>query len=236
MATIYDLSLLAQSVYGDVPTPTGWTCLKLESGSYGFQAGAYTRGSETVVAFRGTTPTAGDFVADAMLGAGMNTSHFGQADDFLDDYRQIKGLTLCGHSLGGAMAQVAGNRGRLPFATFNAPGVGVIASRNLDEVATTVAIGTAKIRAGMVLVSAVLHPIQAARDIAATFHVCRGVNICLNADLVSRIGVHYGKVIRIAGTAATPWSQHGIATVVEVLGAPGCTEGLLSIDSYFPPA
>jgi hypothetical protein len=101
----------------------------------------------------------------------------------------------------------------MKFATFNAPGVAVFASRNM---------GTANpyavtVRAAGAVASAFLHPIQAYRDVAATFNVVTGVNVCLSGDVVSQIGVQYGNVLRIPGTGANPLEQHGIATVIEVL-------------------
>lgn len=227
MPSFYDLSLLAQAVYADVPTPTGWACKELKSGSAGFQAGAYTRGGETVVAFRGTTASAGDVAADLKLGVGMNTSHFSQGEAFMDGFRKATDLTVCGHSLGGAIAQIVGNRRQIKFATFNAPGVAVFASRNIMSADPAMLV----IRAAGAAVGALFSPMQAARDVAAAFNVAVGVNICLNADVVSQIGVHYGKVVRIPGTDFTPWSQHGIATVVQALDANRL--GRLGIGDYF---
>ena len=58
----------------------------------------------------------------------------------------------------------------------------------------------------------------------------KGVNLCLAGDVVSQIGVHYGKVVRIPGTGWNPATQHGIATVTEVLAPPNRV-GMLGIDS-----
>jgi hypothetical protein len=65
--------------------------------------------------------------------------------------------------------------------------------------------------------SAALHPYQAARDAASVFNVVKGLNICLAADVVSRIGIHYGEIVRIPGTSVNPKTEHGIATVNSVL-------------------
>ncbi len=231
MATFLQLSQLAAAVYGDVPPPDGWT--RIDSGGagrFGFQAAAYKGEGQTVVAFRGTTASAGDAAADLMLGAGMNTSHYAQADDFVQDYLAADGLVLCGHSLGGAIAQIVGNRSQMKFATFNAPGVAVLASRNILS-ANGAMFG---LRLGGAVLSAVARPVQAAKDVRATFRVAQGVNICLTFDVVSRTGVHYGKVVRIPGTDANPVHQHSIATVVKVLETNPV--GKLGIDHYFPSA
>jgi len=228
MANLYQLSRLAAAVYGDVPPPDGWTSIGTGAeGRFGFKAAAYKGSGETVIAFRGTTASAGDVAADLQLGAGMNTSHFGQADDFVQDYLDADGLAFCGHSLGGAIAQIVGNRFDRKFATFNAPGVAVLASRNVLW-SNPAMLG---VRLAGTVISAIAHPVQAARDVKATFNVVQGVNICLQYDVVSRIGVHYGKVVRIPGTDANPAHQHSISTVVQVLE--DNPVGQLRIESYF---
>jgi putative lipase involved disintegration of autophagic bodies len=65
----------------------------------------------------------------------MDTCQYRSAIDFVRSVpiRTGSRVSVCGHSLGGAIAQIVGSRLRLPFATFNAPGVGLI-SRNLGEV------------------------------------------------------------------------------------------------------
>jgi hypothetical protein len=65
--------------------------------------------------------------------------------------------------------------------------------------------------------SAVVRPGQAWRDMKATFRPVRGINICLQFDLVSQIGVHYGRVERIPGTGYNPKTQHSMDTMVAVL-------------------
>lgn len=220
MANILDLARLAQFAYEPQgKAPPGWIELERIEGRYGFRAVAYVGAGETVVAFRGTNlskadlgGSAGDVAADAMLGIGMNTSHFGQAEDFVERLQARGQVTLTGHSLGGAIAQIVGNRGRLPFATFNAPGVAVVASRNMVSegvLATTV------LRLGGALLSSAMHPVQAWRDVRSTFYKVAGVNVRLTNDLVSMIGVHYGKVLAVPGTRALP--EHSIDTVVAVL-------------------
>jgi hypothetical protein len=108
---------------------------------------------------------------------------------------------------------VVANRRRFRLLTFNAPGVATFASRNIGD---AFAVPTV-VRAAGTLVSAVFHPMQAARDIAATFHEVQGLNICLEYDLVSQAGVHYGEVVRIPGTSMNPLTEHRMATVNAVL-------------------
>jgi hypothetical protein len=127
-------------------------------------------------------------------------------------------VSVCGHSLGGAIAQIVGNRLRLPFVTFNAPGVGII-SRNVGEVASTVALGTMLTRSLGALSSAAMHPVQAAQDAASLTYRVRGANFRLGKDVVGCIGVHYGRVIEIpySGGALDVGTKHRMVTVLAAL-------------------
>jgi hypothetical protein len=193
--------------------------IRTADGKFGgkFQGAAFRSGHRLIVAFKGTTPGAnaqgfGDFTADIKLGIGVNTHYYARAGEFLESVTSSHlTIYLCGHSLGGAIAQVVGNRYRLPFITFNAPGVGVI-SRNLGEVLTS---PLGPLRAAMTVVTAPLHPIQAGQDLASAFNIVRGANIRLGSDVVGRIGVHYGRVHVIPYTQS---DTHGIAKVIEMLG------------------
>ena len=215
MPTIRDLGLLAEAAYDGATTAPGWIRINNQaaSGSFnGFQAATFTRGGETVLAFRGTAQLM-DVVADLKLGTGMNSTYFAAADTYAFGFRHLPNVYVCGHSLGGAIAQVVANRGGFKFATFNAPGVAVLASRNIGDAT----LGMTAVRtAGMVL-SAFRHPFQAISDVRATFNTVRGLNVCLQNDVVSKIGVHYGDIARIPGTSANPLTEHGIGTVNSVL-------------------
>ncbi len=223
MPTVRDLGLMAAAVYESPGAAgydvKGWARARSHTATgffNGFQAATFIGGGETVLAFRGTAQTM-DGVADLTLGVGMNSTYFAAGDDYAFQYRHLPNVYVCGHSLGGAIAQVVANRGRFKFVTFNAPGVAVVASRNWDELAIGAVIGTLKIRAAGMVVSALLHPVQAAQDVAAAFRTAHGLNVCLNFDAVSQIGVHYGKVLRISGTSTNPATEHRMATVNSVL-------------------
>ena len=47
----------------------------------------------------------------------------------------------------------------------------------------------------------------------------QGLNVCLDRDPVSKIGVHYGEIVRVpsASTSSNPVTQHSMATVLETL-------------------
>ncbi len=232
MATILELAQLSKAVYDTPPSaPSGWTLASFRSAaaggmSEGLQGAVFTRGSETVIAFRGTN-TAQDVLPDLQLGVGMNTNYYSAAQEFAAAYSGASDVSLTGHSLGGAIAQVVGNRGQFKFATFNAPGVAVIATSNPSELIGPLA----AVRVVGSIGTAILHPIQAAQDVRATFRSVTGVNVCLQWDQVSRVGAHYGKVVRIPGTGRSPLEQHYISTVITVLEDRSNPTGALTIDS-----
>ena len=193
MPTVRELGALAEAVYDNPPTMTdGWVVRHFHraSGAWsGFQAATFQRGSEIVIAFRGTAQ-AMDAAADLKLGTGMNSTYFASGDEYAEPYRGSPNVFLCGHSLGGAITQIVANRGGFKFATFNAPGVAVVASRNIGTASLTMS----AIRVTGMVASAVRHPIQAGQDVAAAFNVARGLNVCLAHDAVSQIGLHYGDI------------------------------------------
>jgi pimeloyl-ACP methyl ester carboxylesterase len=219
MPTIRDLGLLAAAVYDTLPAVQGWACpdhLAASSSWNGFQAATFIKEGVTVIVFRGTSQ-AMDLGADLRLGTGMNTSYFSDGEKYAaaasapgDD------VFVCGHSLGGAIAQVVANRGGYKMVTFNAPGVAVFASRNVRDIATATPWMQA-IRMGGALVSTVTNPMQTFRDVRSTFHKVRGLNIRLSYDAVSSIGIHYGEMVTLTGPTMNPATAHRMATVNEVL-------------------
>jgi hypothetical protein len=218
MPTLLELARLSEAVYQTSPAVDGWACKRVVHAKGkldGFQAAAFARGKELVIAFRGTAQAV-DAAVDLKLGIGMNSSYFAAGEEFTEPAELYTDVTLTGHSLGGAIAQVVANRQQLPMATFNAPGVAVLASRNIGEATVTMQ----AIRLVGMAASVVRHPLQAGRDVLAAFNVVRGVNLCLSNDPVSAIGNHYGKVLRIPGASMNPLTEHGIATVISVLEKP----------------
>lgn len=215
MTSILEFGLMSQAIYEDTPTVPGWTCVNYRPGlGSGLQATTFTRGQTVVVAFKGTTPSqVSDLVADLKIGTGMNTSYYSAAEQYVARYADAPGVVVTGHSLGGAIAQTVGNRRRIPFVSFNAPGVAIMASQN---VMTTTPLMTA-IRVTGGIASTFRHPMQAFRDMSSAFHDSLGVNFRLSGDLVSRIGLHYGPIVNLAATGG-PGDQHSIDLVVDRLG------------------
>jgi hypothetical protein len=213
MPTILDYGLLADAIYADQPGVPGWTVMAFRPGQgTGLQAAVFTRARETVVAFKGTSQ-AMDVVADLKIGLGINTSMFSQAESFVARHAAGEGVVVTGHSLGGAIAQTVGNRRRLPFVSFNAPGVALLASQNLTSVMPVLGIGRLVLGA---TIGAVRHPMQTMRDIGSAFHDSLGVNYRLSGDLVSAYGLHYGPIVHLQGQG-DPLTQHRMTTMNAVL-------------------
>ena len=231
MAYVPDYARMANAVYDDQPHAEGWLLGPMKPSGSGlteaFQGAMFRKGSETVFAFKGPDPsgktTKRDVLADVKLGFGMNTVQFSRALDFVEQYAPAaRGhISLCGHSLGGAIAQIVGNRLRLPFMTFNAPGVGLM-SRNLGEMGVTLFTGSSGLRALGAVASAVFHPVQAVQDVGAMFYRVEGVNYRLGKDVVGCIGVHYGRVIEVPydGGALDVLTKHSMETFLGVLEGP----------------
>jgi hypothetical protein len=105
----------------------------------GFLGSAYENGNQIVVTFRGTFPEPSwnlvkNLVADASWATGTPTqtllNDIQQADAFLAlVHRQHPNatITVTGHSLGGALAQLVGNASGYTTDAFNAPGTAALA-------------------------------------------------------------------------------------------------------------
>ncbi len=133
MADRITCAALADAVYGDhesdninheLSIPSDWTQIqddwdnngttddKYYETNSGFAGAAYKNGNEIVISFRGTEPTtAEDLWADLQIGLGQVPDQFYDALDF---YYKVKAanptanITITGHSLGGALAQLVG--------------------------------------------------------------------------------------------------------------------------------
>lgn len=214
MTSITDYALLANAVYDDDPRCDGFVRTAFRpGGNSGLQAAVFTKNGKTIVTFKGTS-AAMDVVADLKLGVGINTSLFSEGEQFVAQHASGDGIVVTGHSLGGAIAQTVGNRRRLPFVSFNAPGVAIIASQNLGDINPI--LGAVRVAGGAI--GAIRHPMQTMRDMVSAFHDSLGTNYRLSGDLVSQIGLHYGPIVNLEASG-DPRHQHRMGTMLEVLGA-----------------
>jgi hypothetical protein len=215
VARLSDYALIADAVYArwdegnesqSILYNAGWKCppeMKVDEKSIwalgnpfssGFQGRVFLdpSGREAMIAYKGTKPyMTSDLTADAKLAMGFVPT---QAKDALkhtvDWSNRLKGrkISLVGHSLGGALAQVVGSRAKMRFVTFNAPGM-LKQTHGLSS-SQTIEISKAK-----------------ERDEGL------GVNYRTAGAFapIAALGVHIGKVVVLELTSA----GHGIGNFVE---------------------
>lgn len=212
MARLLEYASLCDAAYqvSGTRAPAGWTFLERSITATGFKGALFASGDELVVAFAGTdTSNALDFVQDAIADVRLMTDMPRQTSDAnalyhrgadLQARHRLGRLTICGHSLGGALSQHIGYWTKGNFVTFNAPGVytGIQGTK-----------------------LAFIHsPQKAYRTIMATFTgEADGRNFRLADDPVSMLGVHYGRLEKILPGGGA--SGHGIAECMKALKVNG---------------
>ena len=130
--TLLELAQLSEASYGSNET-TRFTKTNITASGNGFSATAFEDGNQVVVAFSGTDPhnigIFEDLYADGSFVNGTPTAAFElyvlKAVEFIAKVKQEfpnSQITLTGHSLGGAVAELIGDSTLYKAISFNAPG------------------------------------------------------------------------------------------------------------------
>jgi len=226
MATIHHYGLLAEKVYDrtEGTMVPGWKCVMLATHENGFQGGVYTRKGDCVVAYKGTKPpNVGDLTADYQLAIGGLPGQLEPAVKLLDLAKRRAGtnpISLCGHSLGGGLAQVVGYQFGLNFVTFNAPPMATNVDSSWAKKARTWGSG---VLAGLNPVAALIWYgvfSRFAQKAARGKELGRdlGLNFRLAPDIVSAAwwgGDHVGRVINLPYNGPDPHGMKTMRTIID---------------------
>jgi hypothetical protein len=208
MPALLDYMRQAERCYSDGPLVLGgFKCQEWSHQENGFEGGIYIADNrqDTIVAFAGTDPEDGDLRADAQLALRFKPEQVRSARAMLNAAQQVRQgrLSLTGHSLGGALAQVLGLEKDLPFVTFNAPGM--LETTEPSPVARVVQL---------------IQVIKGSGNEPVTVPKANGVNYRFAHDLVSRWGTHIGKVVVLdaqGGGPFNPYKAHQCTSLIRFL-------------------
>ncbi len=189
MATLEDYLNMAALVYdrrcstGVVEGDFEVIAFELATGlGDGFQGAIFESPSESVVAFAGTagnllTAPLSQNTANARIGFGIIPNMAGAAYALTNQAIARRGnVSLVGHSLGGALAQVVSVWTGMPFISFNGPGMAL----HLQIARFNVA-----------------HPRQLARTVNAATQGAVGICFVTGDDFVGNFGRHVGQLVRL---------------------------------------
>jgi hypothetical protein len=210
MATIRDYLDIADAAYQDDPeghVPLRWRVRKTETATWygnGFQGSVFEGDEEVIVAFSGTkggpmSAPVSQSSANARIAVLVVPNMAGSAKKLVRWAEQNCGgkpVSIVGHSLGGALAQVVGAWSGRPFVSLNGPGM----EAHLKASAFNV-----------------FKPRQMARSIRAR-RKAAPVGLCLNVrgDFVGTYGKGYvGEVRELTPDAREP--THGIDAIRDAL-------------------
>jgi T5SS/PEP-CTERM-associated repeat protein len=220
--TLLTLAEISKAVYDqyDHAFPIEGYQQLLTAGTSGLIGQAYRSGNQIVIVFRGTDPNEWkNILADKSFATGVPTTTFKnyviQAGQFL---RNIQGanpgavLTLTGHSLGGAIAQLLGDAYGLRTISFNAP-------------------GPAELEPALIADGDLASPSGIKGDIT---------NFRIYGDQASLIGTQLGETTTIASpykdAVSNAYANHDINTIIDQLVSQASTQTGLPPDVPLPEA
>lgn len=233
MATCLDLAKIAFAAYYPGPNqyyeePSGhmvdsWVVQHWKTGTFSaaFQGGIWSSARDVVVGICGTNPNqkgkfAADLANDMAIGLRILPNQSTAARKLVKVAKQIAGprrVTVCGHSLGGGLAQVCGVWEDVPFVTFNAPAMKhVLKAANFNIFKPQMMLRTLKAKS--------------ADDSAGVNFRIRGLGAdgVVRTDLVSAHGIaggHVDMVVDLPSLSST--GAHGKDTCWQaVLGTDWC--------------
>jgi hypothetical protein len=133
--TAATLAALSNDVYSNNKGANGYSIIDVGTHNWknGFAANVYQNGNQYVIAVRGTdlnqvNTEAYNLLSDSSWVAGLNPNLVDGVNDLAGLVKQVYAdhpnaiITLTGHSLGGAIAQIVGHYDGLQATTFDAPG------------------------------------------------------------------------------------------------------------------
>ena len=238
MAKIGQYAELADAIYSknDSSELNGWKRQEFEEGSFfgnGFQGAVFSNSREVVVAFKGTKlggKTGGqDAVADLKLVGHQVPTQARAALSMLGKAQQVAGnrpISIVGHSLGGALAQLVGARSNVPFVTFNAPGALMAATQRaavsfVGSLASALPGGKIGTAFGAA-VGGSIGTFFAKKKRDKEGGPGMGLNFRVKKDPISQYGHHVGSMVELEYPGKAFWltkkrKAHGMGTVKKAL-------------------
>ena len=216
MATMDEYIDLADAAYGNSSDPKqpphGWSSQTREWATWygnGFQGGVFVspKKTEVVVAFSGTkggllSAPISQNSGNARIGVNVIPNMAGGAFDMVKWARQHNPtlpISICGHSLGGGLAQVVGNWSGYPFISFNGPGM----KSHMKMSAFNI-----------------FKPMQMVRS-ALSKNTDDTIGICftVKGDTIGELGYHIGYEIELPYSGSTP--RHSMYAITSGIFAKG---------------
>lgn len=205
--TALTLARLSNDIYKDVPSVIdGYSSVNGQRilGSDGFAANLYQNGNQYVIAVRGTNlsnlnSATYNLLADAsFLGANANPTLASNVETLATQLAQIATtiratnpaaqITLTGHSLGGAVAQLVGQAAGIAVTSFDAPG-------------------------SAALIGSLSNQLASVRGMSIPSPSSQITNYRLYGDQISLVGTQLGTTVTVGNTVVGPIVDAGLLPI-----------------------